>query len=146
MLENFDPNTIEDPVVRQVVLYMMNEMESQHTQLREKDEEIQRLRDQINRLMGEQGKPKIKGNKPSADLSSEKHRRASKPHQKSSKQGRLKIDRKEIAKVDRGQLPGDAVFKGYQEVVTQDVVFHTENILFRKEKYYSKSQRQTYLA
>jgi Transposase IS66 family len=146
MLENFDPNTIEDPVVRQVVSYMMNEMESQRTQLREKDEEIQRLRDQINRLMGEQGKPKIKGNKPSADLSSEKHRRASKPHQKSSKQGRLKIDRKEIAKVDRGQLPGDAVFKGYQEVVTQDIVFHTENILFRKEKYYSKSQRQTYLA
>ena len=55
MVENFDPNTIEDPVVRQVVLYMMNEMESQRTQLREKDEEIQRLRDQINRLMGEQG-------------------------------------------------------------------------------------------
>jgi hypothetical protein len=88
-------------------------------------------RDEINRLKGEQGKPKIKANKPKADLSSEKQRRESKPHQKSSKQGRLKIDRKEIAKVDREQLPADAVFKGYQEVVTQDIIFRTENILFR---------------
>jgi Transposase IS66 family len=146
MLESFNPNTIEDERVRQVVIALMNLVEKQQVQLQQQAEEIQRLRDEVNRLKGEQGKPKIKGNKPSTDLSSEKHRRESKPHQKSSKQGRLKIDRKEIAKVDRGQLPGDAVFKGYQEVVTQDIVFRTENILFRKEKYYSKSQRQTYLA
>jgi hypothetical protein len=87
-------------------------------------------RDEINRLKGEQGKPKIRGNKASTDLSSEKHRRESKPHQKRSKQGRLKIDRKEIAKVDRERLPADAVFKGYQEVVRQDITFRTENILF----------------
>jgi len=28
--------------------------------------------------------------------------------------------------VDREQLPPDAVFKGYQKVVTQNIVFHTE--------------------
>jgi hypothetical protein len=112
MLENFDPNTIEDPVVRQLVLYMMNEMESQHSQLREKDEEIQRLRDQINRLMGEQGKPKIKANKPDSKISSEKERREPKPHHKAEKQAEIKIDRVEIVKVDRQELPKDAKFKG----------------------------------
>lgn len=146
MLENFDPNTIEDEVVRQVVVYLMNELEKERAINREQAETIQCQRDEINRLKGEQGKPKIKGNKPTSDLSSEKQRRESKPHQKRSKQGGIKIDREEIAKVDRKQLPPDAVFKGYQKVVTQDIVFRTENILFRKEKYYSKGQRQTYLA
>ena len=145
MLENFDPKTIEDEVVRQVVVYLMNELEKERTINREQAETIQRQRDEINRLKGEQGKPKIKGNKASTDLSSEKYRRESKPHQKRSKQGGLKIDREEIVKVDRKQLPSDAVSKGYQEVVMQDIIFRTENILFRREKYYSKSQRQTYL-
>jgi hypothetical protein len=124
----------------------MNLVETLSAKVGEQAEEIQRLRDEVSRLKGEQGKPKIKRNKPKPDLSSEKQRRESKPHQKSSKQGRLKIDREEIAKVDHGQLPADAVFKGYQVVVMQDIVFRTENILFRKEKYYSKSHRQTYLA
>ena len=145
MVENFDPNTIEDEVVRQVVVYLMNELEKERAINREQAETIQSQRDEINRLKGEQGKPKIKGNKPTQDLSSEKHRRESKPHQKRSKQAHIKIDRREIAKVDRKQLPSDAVFKGHQEVVIQDIVFQTENILFRREKYYSKSQRQTYL-
>ena len=43
-------------------------------------------------------------------------------------------------------LPPDAEFKGYEEVVVQDVVVHTDNILFRKEKFYSPSQRKIYLA
>ena len=43
-------------------------------------------------------------------------------------------------------LPPDAEFKGYEEVVVQDVVVHTDNVLFRKEKFYSPSQRKIYLA
>ena len=43
-------------------------------------------------------------------------------------------------------LPPDADFKGYEEVVVQDVVVHTDNVLFRKEKFYSPSQRKIHLA
>jgi len=43
-------------------------------------------------------------------------------------------------------LPPDAVFKGYEDVVVQDVIFRTDNILFHKEKWYSPSQHQSYLA
>jgi hypothetical protein len=146
MLENFDPNTIEDEVVRQVVLYLMNVVENQNTKIQEQAEEIQRQRDEINRLQGEQGKPKIKANKPTRDQSSEKERRQSKPHHKASKQPEIKIDRVEVLKIDGKRLPQDAQFKGYEEVVVQDIEFRTENIKFRKEKYYSPSQKQTYLA
>ena len=146
MLENFDPNTIEDEVVRQVVLYLMNVVENQNTKIQEQAEEIQRQRDEINRLKGEQGKPKIKANKPTRDQSSEKERRQSKPHHKASKQPEIKIDRVEVLKIDGKRLPQDAQFKGYEEVVVQDIEFRTENIKFRKEKYYSPSQKQTYLA
>jgi hypothetical protein len=146
MLENFDPNTIEDEVVRQVVLYLMNVVENQNTKIQEQAEEIQRQRDEINRLKGEQGKPKIKANKPTRDQSSEKERRQSKPHHKASKQPEIRIDRVEVLKIDGKRLPQDAQFKGYEEVVVQDIEFRTENIQFRKEKYYSPSQKQTYLA
>ena len=146
MLENFDPNTIEDEAVRQVVLYLMNLVENLHAKVQEQAEEIQRLRDENNRLKGEQGKPKIKANKAASHLSSEKERRESKPHRKANKQAEIRIDRVEVVKVDHERLPQDAEFKGYEEVVVQDIDFRTENIKFRKEKYYSPSQKQTYLA
>ncbi len=146
MLEEFDPTSIEDEGLRQVVMGLMNVVETLSAKLAEKDEENQRLRDEINRLKGEQGKPKIKANKPSTDLSSEKHRRENKPHHKSSKQAQIQIDREVIVKVDHQRLPADAVFKGYQDVVVQDIAFRTDNILFRKEKYYSPGHKQTYLA
>jgi Transposase IS66 family len=146
MLEEFDPTTIEDPGLRTIVMGLMNVVEKQQAIIAGQAAEIQRLRDEISRLKGEQGKPKIRAKPQGMDLSSEKQRRESKPHQKSSKQAQIKIDREELVKVDQQRLPRDATFKGYQDVVVQDILFCTENILFRKEKYYSPSQKQTYLA
>jgi hypothetical protein len=146
MLENFDPNTIEDEGLRQVFITLMNLVENQHTKIQEQAEEIQRLRDEVNRLKGEQGKPKIKANKPALNLSSEKERRESKAHHKAKKQAQVRIDRVEVVKVDQERLPPDAQFKGYEEVIVQDIAFRTENVTFRKEKYYSPSNQRTYLA
>src|SRR5690242_4726654 len=100
MVENFDPHTIEDEAVRQVVLHLMNLVETLHAKVQEQAEEIQRLRDENNRLKGEQGKPKIKANKAASQLSSEKERRQSKPHRKANKQAHIRIDRVEVVKVD----------------------------------------------
>ena len=63
MLEDFDPNTIEDEALRQVVISLMNLVETLHAKVQEQAEEMQRLRDENNRLKGEQGKPKIKATK-----------------------------------------------------------------------------------
>src|SRR5436305_968190 len=147
MVEDFDPTTIEDEGLRQVFISLMNLVEHLSVKVAEQAEEIQRLRDENNRLKGEQGKPKILPNtKANTALSSEKERRASKPHHKAPKHAQIRIDRVEVVKVDEEPMPADAQFKGYEDVIVQDVEFRTENIRFRKEKYYSSSQKRTYLA
>jgi regulator of replication initiation timing len=64
MLDGFDPSTIPDPALRQLVQALMNQVEELHAKVRAQADEIQRLRDENNRLKGEQGKPDIKPNKP----------------------------------------------------------------------------------
>src|SRR5260370_24787646 len=145
-VEEFDPGTIEDETVRHVVISMINLVETLSAQLQAKDAIIQQLRDELNRLKGEQGKPKIRGNTKASDLSSEHERRESKPRSQEGKRDRIKIDREEVVSVDRSQLPEDAVFKGYQDVVMQDLIVCTDHVLFHKEKYYAKSTGHTYVA
>ena len=146
MIENFDPNAIEDENLRQVFITLMNLVENLSAKVQEQAEEIQRLRDENHRLKGEQGKPKIKAKTPALDLSSEKEWREAKPHHKAKKQAQIRIDRVEVLTIDPKQLPDDAQFKGYDDVIVQDVVFRTDNIRFRKEIYYSPSQKRTYRA
>jgi hypothetical protein len=146
MGESFDPNTIEDEGLRQVFISMMNLVETLSAKVQEQAEEIQRLRDEISRLKGEQGKPTIKPKPPAPTLSSEKERREPKEHHKAKKQAQIRIDRVEILTIDPEQLPDDAQFKGYDDVIVQDVVFRTDNVTFRKEIYYSPSQKRTYRA
>ena len=43
-------------------------------------------------------------------------------------------------------LPPDALFKGYETTLIQDLVLVRDNVLFRREKYWSPALRRTYLA
>ena len=147
-LPDIDITQIEDEKMRHLIGGLLNIIDDLRTEVRAVRAENQRLRDENNRLKGEQGKPKIKAKKTPKNHSSEQERRQSKSkkHQKKSKRSKIKIDRQETLEVDRAHLPSDARFKGYQEVVVQDIQISTDNILFRKEKFYSKSRGQTYLA
>jgi len=146
MLKHFDPNTIEDENLRQIFLYLLNLVETQATHIKTLQEENQILRDEINRLKGEQGRPKIKPNTPPPDLSSEKERYQPKPFRRGPKHHKIVIDREETCQFDRSTLPEDARFKGYHEVIVQDIVIQTNNVRFKREKYYSPGQQKTYLA
>ncbi len=148
MFDDLDLTRISDEHTRELVVRLLNLIETLAADLRAAQAEIQRLRDEINRLKGEQGKPTIKPNKPpeSTDHSSEKERCKPKEWSKGSKINSIAIDREQVLSVDRAILPPDAAFKGYEEVVVQDIHLQTDNILFRKEKFYSASQRKTYLA
>jgi hypothetical protein len=147
MLDNLDLNSIPDERTRELIVRLLNLLETVTADLRAAQAENQRLRDEINRLKGEQGKPAIKPNTPAAaDHSSERERRQPRERHKRSKREFIAIDREQILTVDRAVLPPDAEFKGYEEVVVQDVVVHTDNVRFRKEKFYSATQGQTYLA
>ena len=149
MFEDLDLPSIADERTRELVTRLLNLLENVMTELRAAQAEIQRLRDEINRLKGEQGQPTIKPSTlpPSPkDISSEQERRTPKAWSKGHKTDRIAIDREQVIEVDPACLPPDAVFKGYEDVVVQDVVFRTDNVLFHKEKFYSPAQRTTYLA
>lgn len=149
MLDEIDFSNIQDENTRELIHRLLNLIEKVSVDLRDAQIEIQRLRDENNRLKGEQGKPKIKGNTPKpppSDHSSEEERRKSRQRHKRSKKAEIQINREEVVKVDPAILPEDAEFKGYAEVVVQDINVKPDNILFRKEKYYSASTRRNYLA
>lgn len=147
MLENIDLSAILEEKTRELVKRLLNFIEQLSRRLRETQTENQRLRDENNRLKGEQGKPNIKANvKAPTDHSSEKERRKARKRQGKKKQARIVIDREEVMKVDQSVLPGDAIFKGYEENVVQDILLKTDNVRFLKEKYYSPSLSCTYLA
>jgi hypothetical protein len=149
MLDDLDLSHIPDQRTRDLIVRLLNLVETVSTDLRAAQAEIQRLRDENNRLKGEQGKPTIKPNtSPGAppDHSSEAERRTPQVWGKRTKNATIAIDREHILSVDPATLPPDAEFKGYEDVTVQDVVLQTDNVCFRKEKYYAPSTGQTYLA
>src|SRR6516165_2895618 len=149
MLEDLDLSSIADERAHELVQQLLNVLEEVMAALRAAQAENQRLRDEINRLKGEQGVPAIKPNTPKPppkNHSSEQERRQPKTWAKARKTDRIAIDREQVVQVDPTHLPPDAVFKGYEDVVVQDVSFHTDNVLFHKEKFYSPSPPQTSLA
>jgi len=149
MFDNLDLTSIQDENTRELIGRLLNLIEKQAADLRDAQAEIQRLRDEVNRLKGEQGKPKIKGNMPKPpveDHSSEKERHKTRQRHKSSKKVNIPIDREQVLEVDPAILPPDAEYKGYEDVVVQDIVLGTNNVLFHKQKYYSRSRHQSYQA
>lgn len=149
MFENLDLSQIQDENARELIGQLLNLVEKLSADLRDAQAENQRLRDENNRLKGEQGKPKIKGNTPEAgggDHSSEKERRTPRQRHKGSKNANIRIDREQKLEVNPALLPEDAEFKGCEDVVVQDIKLETDNVLFHKEKYYSETTRQSYLA
>jgi hypothetical protein len=149
MLPGLDPNQIKDlDQAREaigILLNLVEELKQENMLLRE---QVQELRNEVNRLKGEQGKPPIKPGKPGGggDHSSEQERRRPKKRRRRRKAQQVEIDREEKLQIERSELPEDAVFKGYEPVVIQDLVIKTDNVRFLKEKYYSPSLGRTYLA
>jgi hypothetical protein len=109
MLEEIDLSSIQDENARQLVARLLNLIEALSADLRDAQAEIQRLRDENNRLKGE-------------------------------------VHREQTLTVDKASLLADAEFKGYEDVVVQDVVFRADNVRFHKEKYWAFSTGETYLA
>ena len=149
MLDDLDLNSITDERARELVRQLLNLLEAVMADLRAAQAENQRLHDEINRLKGEQGRPTIPPNTPQPPLkdhSSEQERHIPKTWSKGRKTERIRIDREQVVQVEPTSLPPDAEFKGYEDVTVQDILFRTDNVLFHKEKFYSPSQHQTYLA
>jgi len=150
ILEQVDIASIQDERARECVRLLLNLVEKLNEELRKSQAENAYLREQLHGRKGGGSKPDSpKAGSPPSSRSSEKERAEpseDKKHSKRSKLDRISIDREEVRKLDRTTLPADAVFKGYEEVVVQDLIFRTDNVKFRKEKYYSPATGKTYLA
>jgi hypothetical protein len=156
-----------DSAGQAIVKRLLNIIERLAGEIDALESERQALRDEVNRLKGEQGKPDIKANKKKAgNISSEAERKeaeanakkgagscngevvedadSKKKRQREPKLPKIKIDREQICPLDKGGLPDDLEFKGYEEVVVQDLVIMTNNVKYRREVYYSPSQRKSY--
>ena len=136
---------------RQGLILLLNLLEKLKSENGALQAQVQPLRDEINRLKGEQAKPNIKPNqkqKPEQESQTEpatnspknqyssKSQRQQIPDRKSGspswRRDQIKIDREVILDIDPDILPQDAQFKGHQEVIVQDIKVQTDNVLFIK--------------
>ena len=147
-LKTFTPERINQFSEPDVIYRFLGILESALTEINELKQEVQSLRDEVNRLKGEQGKPNIRGKKiKPTDISSEKERAKPNTSPKKGRQSRnhnIQITRQERCRVKPGILPSDAIFKGYTSVIVQDLKIEQDNIEFQIEHYYSPSTGLTY--
>ena len=146
-----------------VITKLLNLLERMAERINAIEAERQQLRDEINRLKGEQGKPEIKASKKeNRDISSEAERKEAeakanedteerttgtgkKTRKRKPKLPKIKIDREQICSLNKEGLPEDLKFKGYEPVVIQDLIIRTDNVKYLREVYYSPSLRKSYL-
>jgi hypothetical protein len=144
-------DSITDPKAVSIIRTLLSLIEvfvAENMRLRE---EVQQLKNEINRLKGEQGKPTIRPQTKDVidnqNHSSEKQRKTPKDKKaKGKKKGKISIDRQVTLKLDKSKLPKDAQFKGYETTVIQDLVIKTDNVEFKRAVFYSPSLGKTFAA
>ena len=140
--------------------------------IKELQETVQSLKDEINRLKGEQGKPDISaknqkekedkgedqegggtlnvGATSEQDISSEVERRRKKRKRRKRRMkfdGSQRINKERIIDItDKSDLPEDIVFKGYATSHYQNLKIESELIAVKRAIYYSASCQKTYTA
>jgi hypothetical protein len=133
--------------IRNLITLLLNAIESQSKNIEELRKENQSLKDEINRLKGEKGKPKISPNVPEKEEVIQSPKVETKKNWfKTSKKPIIKIDRTEVKYVEKSILPPDAQHKGYRPVIVQNIKFSTDNVEYQLERYYSASEKKTYEA
>jgi hypothetical protein len=134
ILQGVDLASIQDERARECIRLLLNLVETLTGELRKAQAENRYLREQLYGRQGGGGKPDpSQGPSPPTSRSSEKER--AEPPQSKQSTKRSKLDR---IPIDREQ--------GYEEVVVQELHIRTDNVRFRKEKYYAASTGKTYLA
>jgi hypothetical protein len=133
--------------IRNLIILLLNVIESQSKNIEELKKENQSLKDEVNRLKGEKGKPKFSPNVLEKEENPQSPSVEKKKNwSKAAKKPRIKIDRTEIKYVDRSILPHDAENKGYRTIIVQNIKFSTDNVEYKLERFSSKSENKMYEA
>ena len=147
-INHINPDKLVDvEQLRKAVVILLNLVETLTAQNLANQKEIQELKDTINLLKGEQGRPQITGSgkKPNKDVSSkgkEKERQEAKPEKQP-----IPIDRQPpVLTMGADELPPDARLNNYRTVVVQDLIFKRDNVEYTLAVYYSPSLHTTFEA
>lgn len=158
-----DLASIADENLRGCIILLMHAVEQFSKENDELRKTNQTLKNEIARLKGEQGTPSIRPQAKNTNHSSENDRKDDSDNKNNGggnggdsfgnpqknpkpKKDEINIDRTVRCNIDPNTLPPDAVFKGLETVVTQDIKIVTDNVRFEREVYYSASENKTYLA
>lgn len=147
-----DISVIQSEQTQSDVAFLQDGVEQFYHENESLKEENQNLKDEINRLKGEQGKPKIrpqsKDKNGDTDHSSESERRDKEPKAKKPKKKKdnLEVHEQKVCTIDLSLLPPDAISKGPDSVLIQDIKFQMHNIQFDREVYYSPSLGKRFIA
>ena len=150
-IQHIEPSKVTaDPAVQQVIHLLLNIIEQQAARIEELELKVHELESEIKRLKTGQGNLP-KGGQPKPLLPrpgqhSDKSAPINKNHKTGSKNERIPIDREQCLEMDKSQLPPDAAFKGYREVVVQNLILKRDNVLYRIAQYYSSQENKLYSA
>ena len=144
------PNDISDAKLSKAFAILLEITEEPNLENEKLKSEIEWLRKENKNLKGEKDDSDndMPREKPPKDHSSEKagkKRGSPREGKRKPKKDKIHADRTEYCPVDRNILPEDAEFKGWQDIVTQELAIKTDNVPYKKEVWYSKSENKTYI-
>ena len=123
-ISTLDLASIQDDSLKNTFELMFNLIENMQQEVLELKKTNQALRDEINQLKGEQGKPTINPNTKSnsKDISTQGKEREKKKHTKQAKKEHIQIHQTIEVPIDKEALPQDAKLKYWDDVITQTAI------------------------
>ena len=142
-----NPREITDiKVLQDLVIELLNRVDQLTIAHMSLQEQLAEAKDEINRLKGEQGRPRFPKRRKSPKLKAK--RRGSKPAQKDSASDESATPPATDACVSvdlpPANLPADAVFKGYRSVYQHDIKLARHNTEYKIARWYSPAQGKVY--
>lgn len=149
-IQHIEPTKLTaDPALQQVIHLLLNIIEEQAGRIEQLERKNRELESEVKRLKTGQGnlpQGQPKALLPRPGQGDDKQVKKNKNHKSGSKSGKVPIDRTKTVKMDAGELPPDARFKGYREVIVQNLLLKRDNVLYKVAQYYSASQGKLYTA
>lgn len=149
-IQHIEPTKLTaDPAVQQIIHLLLNIIEQQASRIEGLEHKVQELESEVKRLKTGQGnlpkgQPKTPQPRPSQPKDPEES--VNKNHKTGPKNEKIPIDREQKLDIDKSRLPPDITFKGYRDVVVQNVIFKRDNVLYKLAQYYSPSEKKLYSA
>jgi len=140
------PGDIPDEDLAKSFTLLLQIIEGLHRENEKLKDEIKYLKQRLKDEDSNNDNTDKKQSRKDHSSENDRKKRASPKKKRKSKTDRIKINRTERCEVDKSILPEDAIFKGYKDEIVQEIVIKTDNVLYKKEYYYSESENKTYIA